>query len=64
LILLGKLIQAKGEWGNPKAVRSDNDAVFKTRMFRWVLKSVGVQQQWTDVGSPWQNGRIERFGEH
>lgn len=50
-----------GEWGIPKAVRSDNDAVFKTQMFRWVFKLIGVQQQWTDVGSPWQNGRIERF---
>jgi putative transposase len=60
-ILLGKLIQTMGEWGLPKAIRSDNDAVFKTKLFRWTLKLVGVQQQWTDVGSPWQNGRIERF---
>jgi putative transposase len=61
LILLGKLIQTMGEWGLPKAIRSENDAVFKTKLFRWTLKLVGVQQQWMDVGSPWQSGRIERF---
>ena len=61
LILLGKLIQTMGEWGLPRAVRSDNDAVFKTKLFRWTLKLIGVQQQWTQIGSPWQNGRIERF---
>jgi putative transposase len=61
LILLGRLIQTMGEWGLPRAIRSDNDAVFKTKLFRWTLKLIGVQQQWTDIGSPWQNGRIERF---
>jgi putative transposase len=61
LILLSKLIQTMGEWGLPKAIRSDNDAVFKTKLFRWTLRLIGVQQQWTQVGSPWQNGRIERF---
>jgi putative transposase len=61
LILLGRLIQTMGEWGLPKAIRSDNDAVFKTILFRWTLKLIGVEQQWTDIGSPWQNGRIERF---
>jgi transposase InsO family protein len=61
LILLGRLIQAMGEWGLPRAIRSDNDAVFKTRLFRWTLKLIGVHQQWTEVGSPWQNGRVERF---
>jgi putative transposase len=35
--------------------------VFKTLVFRSVLKIIGVRQQLTDLGSPWQNGRIERF---
>jgi putative transposase len=26
-----------------------------------VLRLIGVRQQFTDIGSPWQNGRIERF---
>jgi putative transposase len=61
LILLGKLLIAMGTVGKPQAVRTDNDAVFKTALVQIVLKLVGVRQQFTDLGSPWQNGRIERF---
>ncbi len=61
LILLGKLLMAMGRHGKPYAVRNDNEAVFKTVLFRAVLRLIGVRQQFTDVGSPWQNGRIERF---
>ena len=61
LILLGKLLVAFGTFGKPAAVRCDNDAVFKTFIFRVVLSLLGVQQQFTQVASPWQNGRIERL---
>jgi putative transposase len=61
LILLGKLLITMGTLGKPHAIRSDNDAVFKTVIFRSVLRFIGVRQQFTDLGSPWQNGRIERF---
>jgi putative transposase len=61
LILLGKLLITMGILGKPHAVRSDNDAVFKTWVFRTVLRFIGVRQQFTELGSPWQNGRIERF---
>jgi putative transposase len=61
LILLGKLLITMGTVGKPLAIRSDNASVFKTWTFRSLLKVIGVKQQFTDVGSPWQNGRIERF---
>jgi putative transposase len=61
LILLGKLLVTIGMLGQPHAIRSDNDAVFKTTLFKVILKLIGVRQQFTDLGSPWQNGRIERF---
>jgi putative transposase len=61
LILLGKLLITMGTVGKPIAIRSDNASVFKTWTFRGLLKVIGVKQQFTDVGSPWQNGRIERF---
>jgi putative transposase len=61
LILLGKLLIAFGEYGIPRAIRSDNASVFKTLMFRATLKVLGVNQQFTQLHSPWQNGRIERF---
>lgn len=61
LVLLGKLLIAMGTVGKPQAIRSDNDAVFKTWIFTAVVRLIGVRQQFTDLGSPWQNGRIERF---
>ena len=61
LILLGKLLIAMGSFGLPKSVRSDNEAVFKSWMFRGVLRILRVRQQLTELASPWQNGRIERF---
>jgi putative transposase len=61
LILLGKLLIAFGEFGLPKAIRSDNASVFRAVVFRAALKLLGVHQQFTQLHSPWQNGRIERF---
>jgi putative transposase len=61
LILLGKLLIAMGEYGMPKAVRSDNASVFRTAIFRGMLQLLGIQQQFTELHSPWQNGKIERF---
>jgi putative transposase len=61
LILLGKLLIAFGEYGLPKAIRCDNASVFRTAVFRAILKLLGVRQQFTALHSPWQNGRIERF---
>ena len=59
--LTGLPLVAFGTFGKPAAVRCDNDAVFKTFIFRVVLSLLGVQQQFTQVASPWQNGRIERL---
>jgi putative transposase len=47
LILLGKLLIAFGEYGIPKAIRSDNASVFRTLLFRGMLRLLGVQQQFT-----------------
>jgi putative transposase len=61
LVLLGKLLIAMGNYGLPRAVRTDNEAVFKSWVFKGVLKLLGVRQQFTELASPWQNGRTERF---
>jgi putative transposase len=61
LVLLGKLLIAMGSYGLPKSVRSDNEAAFKSLIFIGILKLLGVRQQFTELASPWQNGRIERF---
>ena len=59
--LLGYLFLAIGKYGKPRAVRTDNEACFTSRVFRVVLSLAGIRQQRSDPGCPWQNGRIERL---
>jgi transposase InsO family protein len=47
--------------GKPKIIRTDNEAIFTSRLFRRGLKLLGIRHQLTDPGCPWQNGRIERL---
>lgn len=63
LTLLGHVFLTMGRHGVPLSIRTDNDAVFRCRLFRWGLRLSGVRHQLTTPGCPWQNGRIERvFG--
>ncbi|MDB5814893.1 MAG: Integrase core domain protein [Rhodocyclales bacterium] len=59
--LLGHLFLAMGKYGKPLALRTDNEAVFRCRRFRLILKLIGIRQQFTELGCSWQNGRIERI---
>lgn len=61
LTLLGHLFLAIGQYGKPRFVRTDNEAVFTSRVFRVVLFVLGIRHQTTDLHCPWQNGRVERF---
>src|SRR6266568_4904499 len=59
--LIVKLAEAIHRYGKPRAVRTDNEAVFASRTFRLALLLLGIGHQRTDPGCPWQNGRVERF---
>ena len=59
--LLGHLFLAIGKYGKPRAVRTDNEACFTSRLFCAVLSLCGIRHQRSDPGCPWQNGRIERL---
>lgn len=59
--LVGKLIEAIKRHGKPRFVKTDNEAVFTSRVFRLALFLLGVGHQTTDLHCPWQNGRVERF---
>jgi len=59
--LLRALLDAIECYGKPKALRTDNEAVFCSRLFQLGLWLLGIQHQRTEVACPWQNGRIERF---
>jgi transposase InsO family protein len=59
--LLHELIQAVKRYGRPTFVRTDNEAVLVSRLFRLGLWLLGIRQQRIEPGCPWQNGRVERF---
>lgn len=59
--LLGYLFLAIGRYGKPRSIKSDNESVFKSRLFRMVLRLCGIRQRFSAVGCPWVNGKIERF---
>jgi putative transposase len=54
--LLGHLFLAIGRFGKPRALRTDNEAVFTSSLFRFALFALGIHHQRTDPGCPWQNG--------
>ena len=59
--LLGYLCLAIGRYGKPRKLRTDNEAVFNSFVFKSFLHLAGIQKQTTNVHSPWQNGRMERL---
>ncbi len=61
IAILRALLDAIERYGKPRAVRTDNEAVFTSRLFRWALAFLGIRHQRTERHCPWQNGRIERF---
>ena len=59
--LIGKLAQAIQRYGKPRLIRTDNESVFTSSVFRLALFLLRIRHQRTDPGCPWQNGRVERF---
>jgi transposase InsO family protein len=60
-MLISKFVEAIRLYGKPRSVRTDNESVFTSRVFRIALALLGIRHQRADPGCPWQNGRIERF---
>lgn len=60
IIILRLLLNAIELYGKPKAVRTDNEAIFTSRVFAFALQWLGIRHQRTLPHAPWQNGRIER----
>jgi transposase InsO family protein len=59
--LLQELVHAVKRYGRPQFLRTDNEAVLVSRVFRSGLCFLGIRQQRIERGCPWQNGRVERF---
>ena len=61
IVLLRALLNLIEQYGQPKSLRTDNEACFTSKLFRFDLWFLGIKHQTTEVACPWQNGRIERF---
>jgi transposase InsO family protein len=61
LAVLRVLLDAVERYGIPRCLRTDNEAMFDSALFRFGLRWLGIRPQRSEVRCPWQNGRIERF---
>ena len=61
IILLRCLLDAVEQYGQPRFIRTDNERIFTSRLFRFGLHLLGIKHQRTDTHCPWQNGKVERF---
>lgn len=60
-LIIGRLVASIKHYGKPKMLRTDNEAIFTSRVFRCALFLLSIRHQRTDLHCPWQNGRVERF---
>ena len=61
ITILRTLLDVIELYGKPKFLRTDNESVFTSRLFRFCLWLLGISHQRIDKACPWQNGRIERL---
>ena len=61
IAILRCLLDAVERFGKPRFLRTDNESVFTSWLFRFGLWFIGIRHQPTEKSCPWQNGRIERF---
>ena len=60
ITILRLLLDAIEHYGRPKAIRTDNEAIFTSWVFAFALRWLGIRHQRTLPHAPWMNGRIER----
>jgi len=61
LTLLGHLFLVMAKFGVPAAVRTDNEGMFKSALWKAVFKALSIRHRRGAPDCPWQNGRIERL---
>lgn len=61
ITLLRCLLDLVERYQKPKIIRTDNEAVFTSRLFSLVLCLMRIKHHRTEVACPWMNGRIERL---
>lgn len=61
ITILRHLLDAIECYGKPRSIRTDNEAVFTSRLMRFSLRYLNIKHQRTERCCPWQNGKIERL---
>ena len=61
IAILREILEVIERFGVPGCLRTDNERVLTSRIFRFGLRWLGIRHQRTERCTPWQNGRIERF---
>jgi len=61
IALLTQVLRLCRTYGMPKVIQTDNEACFTSLFFRLGLRLAQIKHKTSEVASPWQNGRIERF---
>ena len=61
ITLIRTLLDTIELYGEPKAIRSDNEIVFTSKLMKFTLWVLGIKRETTQIASPWQNGKIERL---
>ena len=61
ITILRLLLDVVEHYGKPRFLRTDNEPVFTSWLFKFSLWLMGISHQRIDACCPWQNGRIERF---
>ncbi|MDQ0086114.1 transposase InsO family protein [Variovorax boronicumulans] len=61
LALLGHLFLTMARCGVPTVIRTDNESMFASMLWRTVLSGLGICHRRSRLGCPWDNGRIERL---
>lgn len=59
--ILQVILDTCRRFGRPAVIRTDNESVFVSHLFRLGLWLLGIRHQRTAPFAPWQNGRIERL---
>jgi transposase InsO family protein len=61
LILLGHLFLTMARFGIPAVIRTDNESMFRSALWKAALKALSIQHRRGAPYCPWLNGRIERL---
>jgi transposase InsO family protein len=59
--ILPVLFDLTDTFGKPTILRTDNEPIFTSRLFRASLWLLGIRHRRSAPFAPWQNGRIERL---